>query len=74
MLNLYNFDKRSIEVEALKHITKQDMIDIFNEYFVSNRRKLSIRIAGEKKSSNKEEDKKDNEIPKVNIFNDKFKI
>ena len=63
MLNYYNFDKRTIELEALKDVTKQDIIDLFNEYFVNNKRKLSLRISGEKKTS--EQDKPDNEIPKV---------
>ena len=66
MLNFYNFDKRTIEVEALKNVTKQDMIDTFNEYFVLNKRKLSLRITGEKKSPEDDKpDKPDNEIPKV---------
>lgn len=66
MLNYYNFDRRTVELEALKDITKQDIIDTFNEYFVTNKRKLSIRISGEKKTN--DEEKSDNEIPKVILF------
>lgn len=65
MLNYYNFDKRTIELDALKDITKQDIVDTFNEYFITNRRKLSIRISGEKNAN--ENDKPDNEIPKVSV-------
>lgn len=69
MLNYYNFDKRAVEVEALKNVTKQDIVDTFNEYFVVNKRKLSLRISGEKKSPEDDKpDKPDNEVPKVSIF------
>ena len=44
-----NFDENKAILEALEGVGKQDVVDVFNEHLVKNRRKLSIRITGMKK-------------------------
>lgn len=43
------FSKSELKLKAAEELTKEQIVSLFNEHLIRNKRKLSIRIVGEKK-------------------------
>ena len=54
--NTLAFNKREIKLKELEKITKDQIVSLFNEHLVHNKRKLSIRLIGQKKIPESEKD------------------
>lgn len=66
------FDRRVFEVEELRKVTQQDLIDFFNEYVkvgASRKKTLSVRVYGKLHSSEYKEEASEPNLARIdNIF------